>query len=208
MRRNLSLSVALMTCALLFVRLFPSVPFTHAAEANLDAHLERLASQTANITNIRSDFKQTKYISFMDETLISEGFFTYKAPDEIVWEYTKPVASGLVYKNGKATLWSGSVDSGGDKSGNSSEESIGKIIAEQLLTWTKLDIEKLKKSYNISLVSEAPMTVKVTPKGDASATVQEVQLVFDADGVNVRQITLFEVEGDYTRIDFFNFQRR
>lgn len=205
-----TLLVALFVCGLFFTSASPLFAAEAAPNANLDAHLERLASQTVNIASIRSDFKQVKYISFMDESLVSEGFFTYKAPDEIVWEYTAPVASGLIYRGGKAMLWAGAPDAAqDDKSGNSREESIGKVIAEQLLTWTKLDIGKLKKSYNIMLVAESPMTVMVTPKGGpADSPVHAVQLIFDADGINVRQITLFEAEDDYTRIDFFNFQRR
>lgn len=205
-----TLLAALFICGLLFVPVLSLAASKPDSNANLDAHLERLASQTVNIASIKSDFKQVKYISFMDESLLSEGFFTYKAPDEIVWEYTKPVASGLIYRDGKATLWAGAPNAAqGDKSVNSREEGIGKVIAEQLLTWTKLDIDKLKKSYNISLVSESPVTVMVTPKGNpGDSPVHAVQLVFAADGVNVRQITLFEAEDDYTRIDFFNFQRR
>lgn len=204
-KRNLSLPFllgALFFCAL---PLFAPVGAARAASA-LDAQLERLAAETARIHSLKSDFKQTKYISFMDETLVSEGFFSYQAPDRLEWQYTKPLASGLVYKDGQARLWSGPGGPGGQSGG--SGEAIAKIIAEQLITWTRLDIPKLKKSYDISLLADSPLTVRLSPKNLSPGNpVRDFKLVFDADGVNVRQITLYEAEDDYTQIDFFNFQR-
>lgn len=182
------------------------------ASPALDAHLERLAAATANIKALKSDFKQTKYISFMDETLVSEGFFTFAIPDELEWQYTKPLSSGLSYKGGKARLWSSTSADGkpkGEKSGGGTEEAIAKVIAEQLITWTRLDIAKLKKSYNIHLLEETPLTIRLTPKDlSPNNPVRDFKLVFAADGTNVEQITLFEAEDDYTQIDFFNFQRQ
>lgn len=177
-----------------------------AQSASLDAELERLAAETSSIQYIKSDFTQTKYISFMDESLVSEGFFTFKAPDELEWQYTKPLASGLTYKEGKAKLWSGT-SSGGK--GGGAEEAIAKVIAEQLITWTRLDIPKLKKSYNIAMENATPLTIRLTPKNLAPGNpVRDFRLVFADDGTTMRQITLFEAEDDYTQIDFSNFEKK
>lgn len=200
-----------------FLLLICSLPAAWAAEpgqAELDAHLERLAVVTANIHSLKSDFKQTKYISFMDEILVSEGFFSFIAPDELEWQYTKPLSSGLNYKDGKARLWSATQSGGaaggqGDGKSGGSGEAIAKLIAEQLITWTRLDIPKLKKTYNISLLNESPLTLRLTPKNLAPGNpVRDFKLVFAPDGTNVEQITLYEAEDDYTQIDFFNFQRQ
>lgn len=186
--------VAMMFCAFAF------------AQSGLDAQLERLAAETARIKYIKSDFKQTKYISFMDETLISEGFFSFTAPAELEWRYTSPIASGLVYKDGKAKLWSGDSNK---KSSGGGEDALAKIIAEQLIIWTRLDVTELKKTYNISMENESPLTIRLTPKALSPGNpVRDFRLVFNADGITVNQITLFEAEDDYTRIDFFNFEQR
>lgn len=199
---------------LLFICTLPAAWAAEPGQAALDAHLERLAVVTANIQSLKSDFKQTKYISFMDEILVSEGFFSFTAPDELEWQYAKPLSSGLSYKDGKARLWSatqpGSATGGqGDGKSGGSGETIAKVIAEQLLTWTRLDIPKLKKTYNITLLDESPLTLRLTPKNLAPGNpVRDFKLVFAPDGTNVEQITLYEAEDDYTQIDFFNFQRQ
>lgn len=195
--------------SVIFCLIFTSCP-AFAAESALDSYLERLVAETAKIESLKSDFTQTKYISFMDETLVSEGFFTFKTPDAIEWQYTKPVESGLVYKDGKARLWSSAAAGAlpaGDNAGG--EDALAKVIAEQLITWTRLDIPKLKQSYEIKLLDESPLTICLTPKNKSSGdSLESIQLIFDKDGTNVRQITLFEAEDDYTRIDFINFQRQ
>lgn len=210
--KNKNFGFFLRCVALIFAILAVCTMPAKAEGGDLNAQLERLAKETANIKQIKSEFKQTKYISFMDESLESEGFFTFVAPDELEWRYVKPLSSGITYKGGQAKMWSSTsqdAEAESDKKSGGGEEAIAKIIAEQLLTWTRLDIPKLKKSYNISMQAESPLTIRLTPKELAPGNpVRDFKLIFADDGVAVRQITLFEAEDDYTQIDFFNFQRQ
>lgn len=189
----------------------------YCAEQNaLDASLERLAEQTGQVELVTSDFKQTKYISFMDEKLVSEGTLVFRAPAELEWEYTRPVASGLIYKNGKARMWAASSGVSAEQArkaassgGGGAEEAIGKIVAEQIITWTSLDIPALKRAYNISLLEETPLTIRLTPKElSPNNPIRDFKLVFAPGGLDLRQITLYEAEDDYTQVDFINFKRK
>lgn len=186
--------------------------------AILNRHLERLSELAKVTTYVKSDFVQTKYITFMDEKLLSEGFFVYTAPQELVWEYTKPVASGLIYKNGKASLWYAS--EAGKDSGDSARQSAGgrsgapenmiaKVIAEHLITWTNLDVETLKKNYTIKLMAESPLTLALTPKiSIPNSPVLGFKVIFEENGMDAKELYLYEADDDYTKIDFFNTVRR
>lgn len=182
-----------------------------AAESALDAYLERVVAETSRIVSLKSDFVQSKYISFMDETLVSKGFFTFEAPDTIEWVYKTPVESGLSYKDGKARLWSsaaaGALPSGDNVGGG--DDALAKVVAEQLIMWTRLDIPKIKQSYDITLLTESPVTIRLTPiKPAPGDTLKRIELIFAGKSTDVSQITLFEADDDYTRIDFKNYQKQ
>lgn len=184
----------------------------------LNKHLERLSAVAKATTYVKSDFVQTKYITFMDEKLVSEGFFVFTAPQELVWEYTRPVASGLIYKNGKANLWYAS--EAGEAAGESAKQNasshsgapenvIARVVAEHLITWTNLDVDTLKKNYNITLLSEAPLTLMLSPKiRIPSSPVLDFKVVFEANGIDAKELYLYEADDDYTKIEFFNTERR
>ncbi len=202
----------------LFVLCWAPAAFGAEAQETLNGYLERLARATKETSYIKSDFVQTKVITFMDEQLVSEGFFIFKAPLELEWEYTKPVASGLIYKNGKASLWyapqSGSNAGAAARENVSShsgspENVIAKVIAEHLITWTNLDIDVLKKNYTIRLMSEAPLTIMLTPSiRIPGSPVNEFKVIFDSNNVDVKQLYLYEADEDYTKIDFYNLIRK
>lgn len=198
-----------------FFLLLPAVEAAFSTTDGLDAQtldvLQELSERAKDVQFIRSDFRQEKFVSFMDEKLVSTGDFTFNFPDELSWQYKTPVASGLVYKSGKAALWT--AEQGGpdqvELRSDGAGATLAQVIARQIILWTSLDLEKLRQEYAVRLLSAEPVKLELVPNRKVKGMTMERFLVeFAQNGMDIERITFFERDGDYTRIDFFNTQRR
>jgi outer membrane lipoprotein-sorting protein len=168
--------------------------------AALFASLERTAG---SVKTLASDFVQEKYLGMFKTVLSSQGRFYFSKPDRLRWELTAPVASGFVIKGEQGRRWH--ERTGRTESFQISQEPIMKLVSDQLFAWARADFVWLKKEYRISVLSEAPVALRLEPRSAAIAGFLHHLLInFSADGRYVRSVELHELDGDYTRINFLN----
>ena len=80
-----------------------------------------------------------------------------------------------------------------------------KLVSDQLFAWARADFSWLEQEYRISVLSEAPVALRLEPRSAAVAGFLHYLLInFSADGRYVRSVELHELDGDYTRINFVN----
>lgn len=171
-----------------------------AGNAALFASLERTAG---SVKTLASDFVQEKYLGMFKTVLSSQGRFYFSKPDRLRWELTAPVASGFVIKGEQGRRWH--ERTGRTESFQISQEPIMKLVSDQLFAWARADFVWLKKEYRISVLSEAPVALRLEPRSAAIAGFLHHLLInFSADGRYVRSVELHELDGDYTRINFLN----
>ena len=175
----------------------PSVPTGNVA---LFASLERTAG---SVQTLESDFIQEKYLGMFKTVLSSKGRFYFSKPDLLRWELTAPVASGFVIKGEQGRRWH--QRTGRTESFQISQEPVMKIVSDQLFAWARADFAWLEKEYQIRVLSEAPVALRLEPRSAAMAGFLHHLLInFSADGRYVRSVELHELDGDYTRINFLN----
>jgi outer membrane lipoprotein-sorting protein len=168
--------------------------------AALFASLERSAG---SVKTLASDFVQEKYLGMFKTVLSSQGLFYFSKPDRLRWELTAPVASGFVIKGEQGRRWH--ERTGRTESFQISQEPIMKLVSDQLFAWARADFVWLEKEYRISVLSEAPVALRLEPRSTAIAGFLHHLLInFSADGRYVRSVELHEQDGDYTRINFLN----
>jgi hypothetical protein len=86
-----------------------------------------------------------------------------------------------------------------------SQEPIMKLVSDQLFAWARADFAWLEQEYRISVLSGAPVALRLEPRSAAVAGFLHHLLInFSADGRYVRSVELHELDGDYTRINFVN----
>ena len=168
--------------------------------AALFATLERTAG---SVQTLASDFVQEKYLGMFKTVLSSKGRFYFRRPDALRWELTAPVASGFVLKGEHGRRWH--ERTGRTESFQISQEPIMKLVSDQLFAWARADFSWLEQEYRISVLSEAPVALRLEPRSAAVAGFLRYLLInFSADGRYVRSVELHELDGDYTRINFVN----
>jgi outer membrane lipoprotein-sorting protein len=186
----------LITCFLLFVPFVPAGVFA----ASTDGVLDRLHGLAAEVDSLASDFSQEKYLSVFQDVLPAKGRFYYRKPDKLRWEMTEPVVSGFVLDGEKGRRWQ-EAGSRGERF-DIAREPVMKIVADQLLAWTRADFDRLRRDYRISLAGEKPVRLRLDPKGATAGFLDHLSIVFAPDGRHVQQVEVHEKGGDYTRITF------
>jgi outer membrane lipoprotein-sorting protein len=165
-----------------------------------DGVLDRLNELAAGVDTLASDFSQEKYLAVFQDVLPAKGRFYYRKPDNLRWEMTSPVTSGFVLRGDTGRRWQ-EAGSRGERF-DIAREPVMKIVADQLLAWTRADFEALRRDYRISLAGEAPVRLRLDPKGAAAGFLDYLSITFAPDGRHVQQVEVHEQGGDYTRITF------
>lgn len=185
---------------ILLLLLIP-LPVVAAEPAAVDTVLARLEREAAGVTTLSSDFVQEKHLAMFAEVMTSKGRFAYARPDRLRWELLEPVATGFVLKGKEGRRWN-------DRSGRSeafelNREPMLKVIAEQLLAWTRADFPKLRKEYRISLVTESPAVLRLQPLAEGGP-IGHLLITFAADASHVTRVEIHDRDGDFTRLTFVN----
>jgi hypothetical protein len=77
------------------------------------------------------------------------------------------------------------------------------MFAEQIFAWIRADFDLLEKGFLISVVTETPVTLKLTPRDAAiSGGLDHMLIRFASELTHVETIDIRETDGDYTLIRF------
>ncbi len=121
--------------------------------ASAEALLDAAAQQSAGIASLSADFVQEKSMAVLARPMTSQGYFClrrgkhegnahgraaskddngFETADSLLWAYTRPLASGFIYKNGRGALWEGSPEA--TRPANERESTV--ITAKSAIFWT------------------------------------------------------------------------
>lgn len=164
----------------------------------LKNEVKKTATQTRTI---KSDFKQYKHLSFLSNDIITYGKLAFKAPNLVKWEYIKPYKYSVVFKDNSLLI----NDDGKKSNVNISSgelflkmnELIVKSISGDMFDENEFDIlyYKTEKSYLVKFI---------TKNTNFKKFISSFELVFLFKSYEVKQVTMFEPSGDYTKIVFKN----
>jgi outer membrane lipoprotein-sorting protein len=187
---------------LLLLHLVVTAAFGAPGPAAADPVLLQLQHLAATVGSLESDFVQEKHLAMFREVLTSKGRFLFGKPDRLRWEITEPVATGFIIQGNEGRRWH--QRTGRTESFDLAREPVMKLVAEQLMAWAAADFEKLGGQYRITVLSPAPVLLKLEPLAGAEKFLDHLQVTFAADGSHVQAVEVHEKDGDFTRLRFFN----
>ena len=161
---------------------------------------QRIEKETKSLTSMRTDFIQTKHMSFLSNDIESKGKMYLNSNGVLKWEYTSPNLYSVLFKNNVIYI----NDNGNKSSVNADQEMFKKInhlivgsISGQLFDDKEFDISYFKEGDNT--------IVKLLPKDKTlKKYIQKVSLYFPNNSKTVSRVKLIEPSGDYTFISFKN----
>lgn len=160
--------------------------------------------KTAQSTKtIQSDFTQTKELSILENAIVSEGHLTFKAPNLVKWEYTKPYKNIAIFKDDKLFVNNEGKKNEMDLSSNRMFRSLNSLIVNSI-KGDMFDDSQFSISY---FKTGRDYLVKFIPKDKRMKKfIVSFELTFDKETTQVNEVKLIEPNDDYTLIVFNNKQ--
>ncbi len=166
------------------------------AEAQaLEAKVKATADATETIT---SNFRQYKHMDFLSNDIESMGRLSFKAPNLVKWEYAKPFAYSVIFKDEVLYINNegnkSNVDIGSNKLFKQLNQLITNSIKGDLFNTAEFNIDYFTK--------EGESEVHFAPKDeDFASFIKAFHIIFNGKG-EVTEVKMLEPSDDYTRIVF------
>ena len=183
-----------------------------------DVLLDAAARQSAGIGSLSADFTQEKSMAVLSRPMTSQGYFClrrgghaanaqanrpadasgFQPTDSLLWAYTRPLASGFVYKDGRGALWDGTPEA--TRPANERESTVITAIIRNILDWISIDPAALRATYRLERPqADKPMLMLYPLRQSFFA---RLEVTFADDLKSVRQLTFTERNGDSVRVVF------
>ncbi|TYB74102.1 outer membrane lipoprotein carrier protein LolA [Bizionia gelidisalsuginis] len=153
-------------------------------------------------TSIVSGFIQEKHLSILENTIISEGILKFKAPNKVLWEYTKPYENTAIFKGDKLFVSNEGKTAEINLNSNRLFRSLNALIVNSV-KGDMFDDEEFAITYfkhpNGFMVTFQPNNKRL------SKFINTFELQFSKNG-EVNSVKLIEPNADFTTISFINKQ--
>lgn len=158
--------------------------------------------ETKTIKSLKTDFIQYKHLDFLAKDIETSGKMSFKQPNLLNWQYTKPYQYSIVFKNNKVHINDQGKKSTVDANGKMFEK-INKLIVGSV-SGSMFDDNEFSIAY---FKTKDTYIAKLTPKtATIKKYIKQVDLYFPINDATVSQVKLIEPSGDFTRIVFKNKQ--
>lgn len=180
--------------------------FSYQEESMSDDQLqdlfEKLETNFSKIETLKTKMKQEKNIPVFSDKVISHGYFLFKSPDKIRFDFTEPFKSSLIV-DGRNIFKYEFFDGAWHKLAIKNKNIIF-MVMENIVTWLKGSF-KNTQLYEISVCQNESLIIKLIPKNDEFKkfiTSFELGINSQLDGLDYIVIT--ENKNSTARIDFYN----
>lgn len=191
---------------LLFFLLFICVsahaqPKGYQAVRNVANFQQALSKNSTQVQTITSDFVQVKNMALLEEKIKSKGKFYYKKEDKVRIEYTSPFTYLLVMNAGQVMVKDEQKTSKINTKNSKTMQSVNRIMIDCMRgsvfqnTDFKVTAFENNSSYLLAMV----------PATDAMKKMfKQIDVYMDKKTMDVDRLTMSELGGDYTDMDFTN----
>lgn len=197
---------------------FTPVHAQDQTSASAEALLDAAARQSAGIGSLSADFVQEKFMAVLARPMTSQGYFClrrgshaaneqvggakgdngFQPADSLLWAYTRPLASGFIYKDGRGALWEGTPEA--TRPANEREATVITAIIRNILDWISIDPVALRATYRLERPrTDKPMLLLYPLR---QSFFVRLEVTFADDLKSLRQLTFTERNGDAVRIVF------
>lgn len=191
--------------SVLFFLLGATVPVWAGMTPEVRQALTKIESRAGSVDTLASSFIQEKHLEMFDEVMQSRGRFYFRQPDRLRWELLTPVATGFALNGNQGRRWH--ERTGQDESFDINSDPAMRLIASQLLAWTRLDLPWLDRNFEMTLEQSVPVVLRLMPTAEgADRFLAFLRIRFSNDQRHVTQVEVHEKDGDFTRIRFVDTQ--
>lgn len=166
--------------------------------------LANITRQMADLKSVQVDFVQEKKMAIFSAPIVLRGTLSWERPDSFAWHIVSPIQYAVVMRQGVARQWEGEHNTVQEFKMNSNP--IMRVASQQLQRWFSGNYQQLSEEYDVSLASHQPLILTCVPHKESpeAGFVARVSIQFREDLRYINKITIEEVSGDLTSIQFEN----
>jgi len=161
----------------------------------------KVEASAASTQTIQSDFVQFKHLDFLSNDIETSGSMSFKSPNKVRWEYTKPYQYQVIFKEDKLLI-----NDGGTKSKvDIGSSKMFKKLNELIINSVKGDMFK-DEDFTISYAksSSAYKAIFIPKDKKIAEYIAQFELLFGKEDAQVLEVKMIEPSNDFTRIIFKN----
>jgi len=179
------------------------LPFLASAQ-NEKQIIEKINKASSEMKSLECDFVQTKYLTILDDKMVSQGKMYYQQPNMLRWEYTTPYKYTFILNSDKVVLKNSNRTDVIDVNQNKIFKEIARLMMNSILGKSLSD----EKSFVTSIAeTQTEWVATLVPvKKDMKQMWTKIVLHFDRTKNAVVKVEMHENSGDYTVIDLKNIK--
>jgi len=194
---------------ILFLTLLVSGAASQEASSNAPAAgrdivglLEKVGREASGFKTLRTSFVQEKRLAVFKNTVVLKGRIVLQKPDSIAWHVSSPVRYSVVLSSSSIRQWD--EDTNSVQTISLAKNPVLQNVLGQLSVWFSGEYKPLLKDFDVTLLREAPLAFRFSPKGNAMAAkiIRDIEIEFRGDRKYLQSIAIHELSGDSTVITF------
>ena len=160
--------------------------------------LDEMRAAAEKIVSVQGDFIQEKQMPILARPLVSKGYFAYRKPASLRWEYREPLQSVLLLHNGEAHRFV-HADAGWREDSEAAMQSMD-FVLQEIAKWLNGRFDD-NPMFNVSLAPGDKIVM--TPKDkEMGRFIQRIELkMADRPGI-IKEVVISENADSYTRFTF------
>lgn len=189
---------------ILFFWLFCTVNSMAGAMTSQQKHdvITRINKAAAGLKSMNCNFTQTKYLSLLNDKMVSEGKMSYKQSNKLRWEYTSPYQYLFIFNGTKVYVGNKSRKDVIDTKTNKVFKEVARIMMSTV-TGTALSNSS---DFSIDVADgKSVWKVTLTPKKkEMKKMFTKIELSFKKSNLMIAEINIYENNNDRTNIRLKN----
>lgn len=179
-------------------------PTTQPAKPASAELLDQVQKQLLTVNTVEADFVQEKELAMLKNKLVIKGHFALEKPDRVIWIVKEPVRYAMTVHGEELKQWDEDTNKvvvmhlGGDPT--------FKAISEQINSWFMGDYRKLAAEYDVTVLSETPLTLGFAPKGQTMVAkmLKQISVTFGKEGKYIDTMIIRETAGSVTTLRYID----
>ncbi|MDO4190788.1 MAG: outer membrane lipoprotein carrier protein LolA [Bacteroidales bacterium] len=167
--------------------------------------IQEISKAAATIKTLQCDFTQTKSLKMLGDKMVSKGKMYCAQPNQLRWEYTTPYTYTFILNNNNVLLKKGATSEVVDLNQNNMFKEIARIMMNSVLGTCLTDTKDFK--VGVAVNGQQYKATLIPLKKEMKQMFTKIVLTYDTKTTLVKQVDLFECNGDNTTIELQNIKK-
>ena len=160
--------------------------------------LDEMRAAAEKIVSVHGEFIQEKQMPILARPLVSRGYFAYRRPASLRWEYREPLQSVLLLHNGEAHRFM-HTDAGWREDSEAAMQSMD-FVLQEIAKWLNGHFDD-NPLFNVSL--DPDNRIIMTPKDEEMGRfIERIELTMDDRPGIIKEVVISENADSITRFTF------